>query len=69
MVRKIVSFALSEESIEQIDKTSKAMGMSRSELIDFLATKGFHFPDEVKGTLDEISKLQEETKEKIRGRR
>jgi predicted DNA-binding transcriptional regulator AlpA len=66
MPKKVVSFALSESSISEIDKTSKALGMSRSELIDFLAQKGFHFPEEVKGKLDEISELQKQAKEKIK---
>jgi len=66
MPKKIISFALSEESVEKIDKTSKALGMSRSELIEFLVSKGFQFPEEVEANLNEISKLQQETKEKIK---
>lgn len=69
MPKKIVSFALSEKSIEKIDKTSKALGMSRSELVEFLVKKGFHFPEDVKATVNEISRLQEEAKEKIKKRR
>ncbi|MCX7999311.1 MAG: ribbon-helix-helix domain-containing protein [Leptospiraceae bacterium] len=65
MPKKIVSFALSEESIEKIDKTSKALGISRSELIEFLVSKGFQFPEEVMANLNEISKLQEETRKRI----
>lgn len=65
MPKRIVSFALSEESIEKIDKTSKALGMSRSELIEFLVNKGFQFPEEVMANLNEISKLQEETRKRI----
>ena len=66
MPKRIVSFALSEKSVEEIDKTSKALGMSRSELIEFLAQKGFHFSNDVKGKLNEIAKLQEQTKEGIK---
>jgi hypothetical protein len=69
MPKKIISFALSEKSIEKIDKTSKALGMSRSELIEFLVSKGFQFPEEVVANLNKISRLQEETKEKIKKRR
>jgi len=69
MPKKIISFALSEESIEQIDRTSKALGMSRSELIEFLIKKGFHFSEDVQVAVDKISKMQEETKEKIETRR
>jgi hypothetical protein len=65
MPKKIISFALSEESVEKIDKTSKALGMSRSELIEFLVSKGFQFPEEIVSNLKEISKLQQETKERI----
>jgi len=65
MPKKIVSFSLSEESVKKIDKTAKALGMTRSELIEFLVSKGFHFPEEVMSSLNEISKLQEETKKKI----
>jgi len=63
MPKKIVSFALSEEAISKMGRTSKALGMSRSEYIDLLVKKGFHFSNEVK----EISKLQEKIKEKIEG--
>lgn len=65
MPKRIVSFALSEDSIEKIDKTSKALGMSRSELIEFLVNKGFQFPEDVMASLNEISKLQEETRKRI----
>jgi hypothetical protein len=42
---------------------SKALGMSRSEYIDLMIRKGFHFLDEIQ----EISKLQEKIKGKIEG--
>ena len=69
MPKKIVSFTLSEKSIEKIDKTSKALGVSRSELIEFMIGKGFHFSSDVQATIDKISELQENTKEKIGNRR
>ena len=68
MPKKIVSFALSDESVSKIDKTSKALGMSRSELMEFLVSKGFQFPDDIKTDLDEISRLQKKTKETIEKR-
>lgn len=68
MPKKIVSFALSDESVSKIDKTSKALGMSRSELIEFLISKGFQFPDDVKTDLDEISRLQKKAKKIIEKR-
>lgn len=66
--KKIVSFSLSESSIEQIDRASKALGMSRSELVDYLAREGFQFSDEVKAVLDEIAELQRNAKERIRAK-
>lgn len=69
MPKKIISFTLSEKSIEKIDKTSKALGVSRSELIEFLISKGFQFPEDVESKLNKISKLQEETKAEMRKRR
>jgi len=68
MPKKIVSFALSDESVSKINKTSKALGMSRSELIEFLVSKGFQFPDDVKTDLDEISRLQKKAKKNIETR-
>ena len=65
MAKKIMSFTLSEKSIEKIDRTSKALGMNRSEYIEFMVEKGFTFPKEVESTLTNISKLQEEAKKKI----
>ncbi len=67
MPKKIVSFTLSEQSIDKVDKTSKALGMNRSELIEFMLEKGFTFSKEVEATLSDISKLQEDTKKKIQG--
>lgn len=64
MPKKIVSFALSQEAINKIDNTSKALGMSRSEYIDLMLKKGFHFSKEVQ----EISKLQGKIREKLEGK-
>lgn len=69
MPKKIVSLALSEKSVEKIDKTSKALGMSRSELMEFLIKKGFHFADGVEENIREISRMQEETKKTIQNQR
>ncbi len=66
MPKKIVSFTLSEKSVKKIDKTSKALGMSRSALLEFLIEKGFKFPDEVVDNLAKISELQKETREKMK---
>lgn len=68
MPKKIVSFTLSKKSIEKIDKTSRALGVSRSELIEFMIEKGFHFSKDVQIAINKISELQKETKEKIENR-
>lgn len=69
MPKKIVSMALSEKSIKKIDKTSKALGMNRSELMEFLIEKGFQFPKEVESNIEEISRMQEKAKDKIQIKR
>lgn len=63
MAKKIVSFSLSEEAISKMEDTSKALGMSRSEYIDLMIKKGFHFADEIQ----KIVKLQKKIKGKIEG--
>ena len=68
-LKKVISFTISEENIEKIDKTSKALGMNRSELIELILEKGFTFSNEVESKLGDINKLQEEAKEKIQKRR
>lgn len=68
MTKKIVSFSLSEDSIREIDRRAKELGMSRSELVDFLVREGFPFSDEVKAVLDEIGKLQKEAKERMKAK-
>lgn len=69
MAKKIISFTLSEKSIEKIDKTSKALGISRSELIELMIEKGFHFSKDVQTTINKIAQLQKEAKEKMKNRR
>lgn len=61
MRKKIVSFALSEDSISKVDDASRALGLSKSEYIDLMIKKGFHFPEEVA----EITKRQKELRNKI----
>jgi hypothetical protein len=63
MTKRIVSLSLSEEAISKMEDTSKALGMSRSEYIDLMIKKGFHFNEEIQ----KISKLQEKIKGKIEG--
>jgi hypothetical protein len=61
MPKKIVSFALSKEAIKKIDDTANALGMSKSEYVDMMVKKGFHFSAEV----EEISSIQKRIKKKM----
>jgi metal-responsive CopG/Arc/MetJ family transcriptional regulator len=63
MVKRIVSIALSNEVVESLDQTTKALGMSRSEYIEMMIKKGFHFSDEVQNSVSKISKLQKQVKD------
>jgi len=65
MVKKIVSFALSATTIDQIGKDSRALGMSRSEYVDLMLSKGFHFSGEMKSKVEEISIMQKSIKKRI----
>ena len=69
MVKKVISLALSENVIKKLDKTSKALGISRSELIELMLEKGFTFPEDVQKTINKISELQRIAKEKMEKRR
>lgn len=65
MPKKIISLALSENTVEAIDRTSKALGMNRSQFIELMVKKGFHFSKEVLDSVNEISELQEKAKNRI----
>ena len=69
MPKKIISLALSEECVKRIDKISKALGVSRSELIELMVKKGFHFSEDIESTLRKISELQDGLIQKIVGRK
>lgn len=66
MSKKIISFALTKSAIERLNKTSKALGVSRSELLEFMIEKGWHFPEEIQETVDQISKLQKRAEAKMK---
>lgn len=68
MTKKIVSFTLSKESIEKIEKTSKILGMNKSELVEFLVSEHFPLTKDVMETLDQIEKLQKDAQEKLKAR-
>ena len=65
--KKIVSITLSDESIEKIEVTSKALGMSRSELIEYMIQQGWHFSDELVELVDKIKLLQEKANQEFGG--
>lgn len=65
MAKRIVSIALSNDVVESLDQTTKALGMSRSEYIEMMIKKGFHFSDEVQNTVTKISQLQEQVKDTL----
>ena len=66
MSKKIISFALTKKAIERLNKTSKALGVSRSELLEFMIEKGWHFPGGVQEAVDQISKLQKQARAKMK---
>jgi len=65
MVKRIVSISLSNDVVESLDQTTKALGMSRSEYIETMIKKGFHFSDDIQKTMTKISKLQEQIKDNL----
>jgi len=69
MPKRVISFSLSPEAIDRLDQDSKALGMSKSQYIDMMVKKGFHFSEEDSETVSQISKLQGKLKEKIAKRR
>jgi spore coat protein CotF len=66
MSKKVISFALSKASIESLDKASKALGVSRSELVEFMIKKGWCFPKEVEDAVNQISKLQKKVQANLK---
>jgi len=65
MVKKVVSFSLSENTLKKLDETSRALGMSRSELLEFMLRKGWHFSEQMVETVNEIANLQRKAKKRI----
>lgn len=64
-MKKIVSFTLKESTIQRIDRNSKALGVNRSQLLDFLICKYLGSIDDV--VLERIISLQQQLRELIRG--
>ncbi|RLI82352.1 CopG family transcriptional regulator [Archaeoglobales archaeon] len=66
MGKKVISLSLSEKTVKRLDEASAALGMSRSELIEYMIEKGWHFPKEIEDTIRKISKLQIKAKAKLK---
>jgi predicted DNA-binding transcriptional regulator AlpA len=64
--KKVVSLALTEKAIEKLNETSKALGISRSELVELMIKKGWKFPKEVQDAVDRISNLQKQAQLSIK---
>jgi len=69
MPKKIVSYTLSKRNVDRIESTSKALGLSRSELVDLMIERGFHYSGDIKSEVGKISRLQKDTEEKLRKRK
>jgi hypothetical protein len=67
MPKKVVSIALTEDSFEKIEETSKALGMSRSELIEYMIQQGWYFSDELVELVDKIKSLQQKANKELGG--
>lgn len=68
MAKRIVSIALSNDVVDSLDQTSKALGISRSECVETMIKKGFHFNDDVQKNVTKISALQEKIKDHLAAR-
>ena len=65
MPKKVVSVALSKEAITRLESTSRALGMSRSELLEYMIQKGWNFSEELESIVDTIVDLQQKVKLKF----
>lgn len=65
MPKKAVSVALSQESISRLESTSRALGMSRSELLEYMIQKGWNFSEELDSIVNTIVDLQKKVKMKF----
>ena len=60
MVKKVISLSLGEETINEIDKYARALGMNRSEFLDWYILKMTIRKDIVKQIRDAQNKLFKE---------
>jgi len=58
MPKRIISLTLSKETAQEIDKKSKALGMTRSEFVELMLNKGFRFSKEEETAITKISEMQ-----------
>lgn len=65
MPKKVVSVSLSKESIKRLEGVSRALGMSRSELLEYMIQKGWNFSEELESIVDTIMDLQDKVKIKF----
>jgi len=68
MTKRIISLTLSKETVQDIDKKSKALGMTRSEFVELMLNKGFHFSKEEETAIAKISKMQNEVRGQLKKR-
>jgi len=68
MPKRIISLTLSKETVQDIDKKSKALGMTRSEFVELMLNKGFHFSKEEENAITKISEMQNEMKGQLKKR-
>ena len=67
MVKKVISFSLDENTIKKLNTESKALGLNRSELVEYMLQKGWHFSKDMEDSVNEIAKLQEKAKTHLEG--
>ena len=68
MIKKVASFSLDEETIKRLDTESKAFGMNKSEMVELMLQRGWHFSSkDMEESAKEIAALQEKAKKKHLG--
>ena len=60
-----ITITLRRELLDELDRFATALGMSRSELIEFLLNESFRLGEEIQKTVNKITKLQKEAKGKL----
>jgi metal-responsive CopG/Arc/MetJ family transcriptional regulator len=68
MPKRIISLTLSKETVQEVDKKSKALGMTRSEFVELMLNKGFHFSKAEESVITKISEMQNEMRDQLKKR-